>query len=63
MKLVTHSYLGNYANDNKLYCFDNNINDVNDKLRINLAQVMKRFNENNNTANIYLFVNCKEKKY
>ena len=29
-----------------LYCFSNNINDVNDKLRIDLAQVMEWFNVN-----------------
>lgn len=43
--LACHSYLRNYADDNTLYCFDDNINDANDKLRIDLVQVMEWPNE------------------
>ena len=38
---LTNSHLNNYADDNTLYCFRNNINSVSDKLRIDLAQIME----------------------
>ena len=34
---VTHCHLSNKAVDNTLYCFSDNISDVSDKLRIDLA--------------------------
>ena len=42
---LTNSHLNNYADDNTLYCFRNNINSVSDKLRIDLAQIMEWFNK------------------
>ena len=39
--VVTYSHLSNYADDNTLYCFDGNINDVDDKLRNDLVQAME----------------------
>ena len=44
--VANHSHLSNYADSNTLYCFGSNINDVNYKLKIHLAQVMEWLNEN-----------------
>ena len=44
--VVTLSHLHNYADDNTLYCFGNNKNDVTNKLRIDSTHVMKWFSEN-----------------
>ena len=43
---VTHSHLSNYADDNTLDSFGSSINNVNSKLRIDLAQVIEWFNGN-----------------
>ena len=42
--VATHSHLSSYADDNTLDYIGNNIN-VNDKLRIDLAQIMEWFNK------------------
>ena len=55
--VVTHSHLRNYADGNTLYCVNKNINDVNDKLRIDLAQGMERSNEN------YMILNADKYHY
>ena len=46
--VITHFYLSNYTDGNTLllYCFGNNINDPNDKSRIDLMQILEKFNEN-----------------
>ena len=55
--VVTHSHLRHYADDNTLRCVSKNINDVNDKLRIDLAQVMEWSNEN------YMILNANKYHY
>ena len=37
----TYPHQSNYADENTLHCFSNNIIDVNDKLKIDLTQVME----------------------
>ena len=37
----TYSHQSNYVDENTLHCFSNNIIDVNDKLKIDLTQVME----------------------
>ena len=41
--VVTHSHLNGYVDDITLHCFGTNINQVSDKLKIDLAQVMEWF--------------------
>ena len=41
--VVTHSHLNSYANYNTPYCFGINVNDVNEKLRIDLTQEMVKW--------------------
>ena len=55
--IVIHSHLNNYANGNTLYCFCSNTNDVNDKLRIDLVQIMESFNNN------YMVLNAEKLNY
>ena len=43
---VTNSCLINYAVENTLYCFENSINDVNNKLKSDFALVIESFHEN-----------------
>ena len=37
----TYLHQSNYADENTLHCFSNNIIDVNDKLKIDLTQIME----------------------